>query len=257
MANIRLAYVNAYTDPATTLAASSAASALPVTASQNPDRSYVWRSATDTVAQTVDVDLGAVTAVTAVLLANVKVVGTGVVELYERGDGGAPGSATLVATLAAQDRDTRAVAAFFSSQSHRHWQLKWTNPTAATDYAELGYAFLGTYVEPAVNVMVPIGLDRQDPSVLATSSDGQKSFAARTKYITGQLRWDAVLAAQLDQLRAIFDAIGQATPLFIVLDTSLSWTTWLARLSGGLAWELEPNLAIGRYGAAIAFEEVR
>ncbi len=257
MANIRLAYENRYTAAGTVLAASSEVSALPVAASQNTDRSYVWRSATATGTQTIDIDLGAVLAVTCAVLANVSVLGSGVVELYERGDAGSAGSATLVATFAAQDRDTRAVAAFFASQSHRHWQLKWTNPGSDSDYAELGYAFLGTYIEPAVNVMVPMPVSRQAPSIGSASSDGQQTYATRTKYFTGALTWDAVLPAQLDQLRAIFDAIGIETPLFIVLDTAVSWTTWFARFSGPLGWEIEPGMAIGRYGVSIGFEEAR
>jgi hypothetical protein len=257
MANIRLAYVNRYTAAATVLAASSAVSALPVEATQNTDRNYLWQSATGTGVQTIDIDLGAVVAVTCVALANAKVLGTGVIELYERGDAGTAGSATLVATLAAQDAETRAVAAFFASQSHRHWQLKWTNPTAASDYAALGYAFLGQYLEPAVNVMVPISLARRDPSMESASADGQKSFVTRTPFVVGELRWDAVLAAQLDQLRALFEAVGVRQPCFIVLDTALSWTTWFARVAGPLAWELEPGGALARYGVSLPFEEVR
>lgn len=257
MANIRFCYDNKYTAAATVLAASSSVSALPVTASKNPDRSFVWRSSTGTGVQTIDIDLGTVLAVTACALANVRVLGSGVVELYQRGDAAAAGASTLVATFGAQDRDTRAAIVTFASQSHRHWQLKWTNPTAASDYAELGYAFIGTYYEPPVNVMVPIPQSRVDPSLESVSSGGQKSYALRTAYIVGSLKWDAVLAAQLTALRTMFDAIGVRTPIFILLDASLTWTLWFARLTGPLAWEHEPGGAISRYGAVISFEEAR
>lgn len=257
MANIRFLYDNKYTATATVLAASSSVSALPVSASQNPDRSYGWRSSTGTGVQTIDIDLGSVLAVTACALANVRVLGAGVVELYQRGDAASAGAATLVATFAAQDRDTRAAAVTFATQSHRHWQLKWTNPGSASDYAEVGYVFLGTYVEPTVNVMVPIPQSRVDPSIESMSSGGQKSYSTKTAYMTGALKWDAVLVAQLDQLRTMFDAIGVRTPLFILLDSALSWTLWYARLTGPLQWEHEPGGALARYGATIAFEEAR
>lgn len=256
-ANIKFFWNNLYALPGTTLTASSSVSALPVNATKNVDRSYVWRSSTGTGTPTLDVDLGSVQALTGAALANVKVVGSGVVELYQRGDGGSPGAATLVATFAAQDRDTRAAAVLFASQSHRHWQFKWTNPTTASDYAELGFAFLGTYTEPTVNVRVPLPISRQDPSVMAESSDGQESYAERTKFLVGTCPFDAVLEAQLSQLRQIFDTIGVRTPLFIVLDTSISWMTWFVRLSGALSVEVEPNGAIGRYGVQLPWREVR
>jgi len=257
MANIRFLWSNRYSASTTTLTASSSVSALPVNATKNVDRSYVWRSSTSTGTPTIDIDLGSVLAVTCAALANAKVVGAGVIELYHRGDAGSPGAATLVATFAAQDRDTRAVAAVFASQSHRHWQLKWTNPGSARDYAELGYAFLGTYTEPAVNVRVPLSISRQDPSVLSESSDGQESYAERTKFLIGACPFDAVLEAQLSQLREIFDTIGVRTPLFIVLDSTLGWMTWFVRWSGPLAIEVEPGGAISRYGVQMPWREVR
>lgn len=253
----RIAFLgtNRYTAAATVLVASSAVSALPVAASQNQDRSYVWRSTTDTIVQTIDIDLGSVLAVSAVALANVALLGTGVVELYERGDAGAAGAATLVATLPAANAYTRTTFAFFASQSHRHWQLKWTNPTAASDYAELGYAFLGVEVEPAVNVIVPAALARQDPAVAGASVDGQKTFATRTKYYAGAWEFDHVLEAQLEQLQTLFEALGTSGAHFVVLDTALAWTCWYVRMAGPVGVRLE--LATGRYSVAVPWEEVR
>lgn len=253
----RIAFLatNHYTAAATVLAASSAVSALPVGASQNEDRSYVWRSATATGAQTIDIDLGSVRAVSVVALANVALLGTGVVEFYHRGDAGAAGVTDLVATLPAANTYTRTTFAFFASQSHRHWQLKWTNPTAASDYAELGYAFLGVEVEPTVNVLTPATLGRQDPAVGAASVDGQKTFATRTKYFAGAWEFDHVAEAQLGDLYSLFDALGAAGAHFVVLDTDLAWTCWYARLVGQLGVRLE--LAPGRYSVSFPWEEVR
>lgn len=253
----RIAFLatNRYTGSATVLAASSAVSALPVGASQNQDRSYIWRSATDTIVQTIDIDLGSVLAVSAVALANVRLIGTGVLELYQRGDAASAGAATLVATLPTSNTYTRTAFSFFASQSHRHWQLKWTNPTAASDYAELGYAFLGVEVEPAVNVLTPASLGRQDPAVASASVDGQKTFATRTKYFAGAWEFDHVAEAQLGDLYSLFDTLGNAGAHFAVLDTDLAWTCWYARLAGQLGVRLE--LAPGRYSVSFPWEEVR
>lgn len=250
---IAFLYTNRYASA--TLVASSAVSAMPATASQNEDRSYVWRSSTQTGVQTMDVDLGSVLAVSAVALANVKLVGAGVVELYHRGDAGAAGAAVLVATLPAANTYTRTTFAFFASQSHRHWQLKWTNPTAASDYAELGYAFLGVEVEPTINIRVPASFGRVDPSVAGSSVDGQRTFARRTKFFAGQWQFDDVTETQFEQLQALFDSIGAAGAHFVVLDVNLSWTCWYARLVENLSFGLA--IVAGRYPVSIGWEEVR
>lgn len=257
MANIRFAWLNRFSASTTVLAASSSEPALPVSYTKNSDRSKAWWSETDTVEQWIDIDFGAVTAVNMVALANVGTLGVGVVELYQRGDAASAGAAVLVATLAAQDRDTRAVATAFASQSHRHWRLLWTNPTSVSGYASLGFAFLGEYDEPEFNVKVPIPMVRPDPSQGSVSVDGQESFAVRTKYVVGGCVFDAVKESQLDELRAMYDAIGISTPLFIVLDNSLSWSTWFARFVGEQKWDIEPGGAIQRYGYQISFKEVR
>jgi hypothetical protein len=250
---IAFLYSNRYSSA--TLTASSATSALPVTASQNEDRSYAWRSLTQTGVQTIDIDLGSVLPVSAVALANVKLVGAGVLELYHRGDAGAPGAATLVATLPAADAYTRTTFAFFATISHRHWQFKWTNPTAASDYAELGYAFLGVEVEPSTNIKVPASFGRFDPSTAGQSVDGQKTMSRRTKYFAGSWEFDDITETQFGQLQAFFDSVGISGTHFVVLDTSLSWSCWYARLVDTLALGLA--IVVGRYPAKVNWEEVR
>lgn len=258
MANIRFGYTNRYGAATTTLTASSSVTALPVNATKNSDRNYAWRSSTSTGAPTIDIDLGSVLEVTCAMLANVTLLAGGAVELYHRGDLVAPGAAVLVATFPAQDTQRRTTFAYFAAQSHRHWQLKFTNPGLVSSYAELGYAFLGSYIEPAVNVRVPIGIGRQDPSTVSQSVDGQKGFALRTKFQTGTWTFAAVLEAQRAQLEAMFDAIGVAEPMFVTLDTALAWTCWMARISGaGVPVDIEPEMAIGRYGLQVPWEEVR
>lgn len=238
----------------TTVVASSAATALPGSHTQTPDRTQVWRSLAQTGVQTLDVDLGAVVAISAVAVANVKLVGTGVLELHHRGDAGAPGGETLVSTLPTQDRDTRTTFAF-PSQSHRHWRLKWTNPTAASDYAEAGVVHLGSYLEPTINPTVPTPVPRTDPSVRSESVDGQVTLVRRTKFSAGQWRFECVPEAQLDNFRALFDTLGVSGAFFQVLDTTLAWTSWFSRMTGALQPEFDT--LSGRYNVGLAWEEVR
>lgn len=254
MANLRIAYSNLWSAAVSILVASSEASGLPATATKNPDRTNIWRSTTGTGTQTLDVDLGSVLAVTSVFVANVKILGTGVVELYQRGDAASAGAATLVGTVSTQDSDTRVGFLFFGSQSHRHWQLKWTNPGAANDYAEVGYVHLGTYLEPTVNIRVPMDTGRQDPSVASMSVDGQKSFAARTKYYAGSWQFFFAPEADLTNHRTVFRSVGVTTPVFAVVDTGLAWTAWLLRLLD-LKWTFEEMTQ--RYTITMPWEEAR
>lgn len=249
---IRFLYDNLYA--AATLVASSEVAAMPVEASQDADRSYRWRSNTSTGEQTVDIDLGSVQAVDSVALANPKILGTaGTVELYQRGDSSSAGSATLVATLPSENTDRRTMVQFFASQSHRHWQLKWTT-TGASDYAELGFAFLGSYAEPSRNIAWPtVSADEVDPSVVRMSVDRQRSVVQRTRYSVGRFQWSMLQSSDRDLLREIWGEAGVGVPVFGVLSTGLPWTAWMLYLEPGFAqsFAARPDT----YDVSIGWEE--
>jgi hypothetical protein len=255
MPNLRLLVTNVYDDASTVLTASTEAAGLPVGNSKTTDRTAVWRSTTGTGTQTIDIDLGSAQSMTCVAIANPKILGAGAIEVYERGSAGSPGAANLVATLPAQDSDTRLTYVFFNANSKRHWQLKWTNPTAANDYAEAGYVFLGTFIEPTVNVRAPFQVARVDPSISRMSVDGQQSFATRTKYYAGAWQFYNAPEADLTNLRTIFRTIGVNTPIFAVLDTSIAWMAWFLRITTALG--VNPEELVGRYTPEIAWEEAR
>lgn len=255
MARIRFADTsrNLWAATTTTLTASSAAAALPATYSQHPDRARVWRSTVGTGVATIDCDLGSAQDVTAILVANVKLVGSGALLLYSGASLGA--ETTLQATLPALDRDTRTTFAFFSTVSARYWRLKWTNPGADSDYAEVGYVHLGTYFEPAQNVTVPVEISRPDPSVESVSVDGQQTFARRTKFFRGAWEFGEIPEAQLDTYRALWDGLGASGVFFQVLDTGLPWTSWYCRIAGQLAVQL--SHLEGRYNVGLPWQECR
>lgn len=246
---------NQWPSLAGTLTASSAVAALPASASQNPDRSFVWRSNPGTGVHTLDRDFGGLVSISAVAVANLRLITGGALEVSHRGDAGAPGAETVLATITGQDRDTRAAAAFWNAQSHRHWRLKWTNPGAANEFAEVGYVHLGTYYESPVNPSVPLEIRRLDPSVVSTSTDGQRTTAKRSKYFAGAWAFRNVVDGQLDELRAIFDASGVGSPFFQLLDTSRSWWCTLAYQGAEL------GIGLGeidtRFGVGVTWEEAR
>lgn len=264
MAKIRFLYTNLWSAAAATVVADSAAAALPASASQNPDRSYVWRSLTSNNAtgsapyihSTLDIDLGSALACSMLAIANPKVIsGGGIITLYERGDAGSAGAATLVATLPAMDAESRVAIVAFASQSHRHWQVRWTNPTAATDYAEAGYVFLGTPFEPAVNFAVPAEGRISDPSIPVASSDGQVTVTTRTDFQAGALMFDNAATADFDAFRALYRSVGIRRNFFMFQDDTETWSAMLVRFVSDLQYRREP--VHGRYTVSVGYEEAR
>lgn len=243
---------NRWNAPATVISASSSVPALPAAASQNPDRSYIWRSNPSTGEAHLRVDLGSALAFNVVAVANVKLVGTGVVKLQELGTGGAPGAAVDVATLPAMDAVRKITYIVFGSQTKRHVQLLFTNPTAANDYAEAGYVALGTYFEPGSNFRVPIDLPYTDRSVPRMAEGGQKTFAQREPVLGAQLQFDDLLEADFTHLQDLYQIVRIGTPLFMVLDTARSWMNLLGRFTGFTPVEA---LAPGRLSLSLGIEE--
>jgi hypothetical protein len=214
-----------------TLTASSEVSALPGANTQNFERATIWRSVSGTGEASLDLDLGAgYTAypVTGVALANVKLVGAGVVKLQERGNAGSPGAASDVATLPTQDSRRRITYVTFAAVTKRHWRLLFTNPGADDDYAEIGYAWLGSYFEPGVNWSVPAEFPYVDPSIVRRSQGGQKSVVQRDPYYTAALQFRDIVDADFDALHAIFEIVRTTTPFVLALDAAEPWQNLLA-----------------------------
>src|SRR5262245_34665461 len=90
-----------------TLAATWAAAALPASARQDTERTYVWRSLSQAADQLLARDLGSAKAINYVATANVKRQGGGTLKLYEAGTGAGPGAWNLVTTLPAQNANSR------------------------------------------------------------------------------------------------------------------------------------------------------
>jgi hypothetical protein len=250
---LRIGYVNRWKTG--TVSASSAVAGLPASATQVPDRKYVWRSTTGTGIATIDCDFGAAQTISMCALANVKALSGGTVRFNTRGTGGSPGAASALVTLGTPDVTTQAVAGFFNPTSVRHAQFEFLNPGAVSDYAEAGFAFAGGFVEPVLNVLPGWSMDRDDPSLSRQSVGRQKQFATFEKFYAGRWAWDASRFADWDLFRALYDTVGTSTEVVFVLSTAYAWTTWLARLTGPLS--ARPSLARQRAEVSIGWEEVR
>ena len=255
MANVAFLWDNAYVAPSTTLTASSSASALPVASTQNPERTAIWRSLAQGGEHTIDIDLGSVESVEAVAVANVRLLTSGALVLQQRGDASSPGSAVDVVTLPAAHSGRRAAAARFTAEAHRHWRLRWTNPLSVIDFVELGYAHLGGSTVPTRNFTAPIDVSQVDPSVVHRSPDGQVAVTTRSAFMRGVIGWEALDDADRTALEAIYAGVGHATPIFVVLNEDLDWTTWFVRFVAPVRYHFLKGIRM--YGVALEWEEVR
>ena len=251
MAKLRLLDADHY--GGATLTPTNEVTALPAEASQNSDRRYAYRSTTGTIAIDIDIDLGSVKTVTAVAVANVTLFSGGALELYERGDSGSPGSATLVGTLSAEDADSQVAFLFPTSSSHRHYQLKFTNPSPVNNYCEAGYVFLGTYSEVGINVTAPFESSLQDLSLTRQSPSGGRSTS--TQPIIRRMAWRIENAPEADRnlLDNVFRTFQTALPIFVVLDTTLAWTAMLVYFAAEMGFSFGSLAA--RYNIRIEIQE--
>lgn len=236
-----------------TLAATNEVAALPAAASQNTDRRFLFRSLTGTIAIDVDIDLGSVKTVDACAVANVTLFTGGALELYERGDAGSAGAASLVGTLSAEDADSRVAFLFPASSAHRHWQLKFTNPSPVSGFCEVGFVHLGTYSELSVNVSAPFTSTLRDQSVMRRSPSGGRSTSLQPTI--RMVSWSIPDAPEADRviLDTLFRAVGTRVPVFVVLDTAKAWTALLLYFLS----EIQVNFAQldGRYDLIMDAEE--
>ncbi len=195
-----------------------------------------------------------------VAVANPKLHASGgTLKLQQAGSGGSPGAWTDVATLSSADADTKVGFAFFGSVSARWWRLYFTNVGAASDYVEVGYAFLGTYFEPAQNVIAPLAVPLTDNSVVTKSLSGQRTTTVRPQQSAGTFAWVSMPESDRATLQQIFRTQGQGVPSFAVLQSTLSWTAWLLYFgaSGGLSAALNRTFTVvdTYFDIAIDWEE--
>lgn len=241
MSRIRFGYQNDLTAVGVVITASTFVTALPPSNAPIPDRTLVWRSTTTTSDQWIAFDLGAAAVVTAACVANPKLHQGGSLKVQYSTDGS---NWTDVSALPAADADSKVTFLWVASISARYWRFYFTNTSAVSDYAEIGYPFIGQYFEPTVNVSLGASTRLTTPfgtmSTVLETPGGQRSTTARARRASGTLSWMALGDADLASLQALFRAVDYGTPFFLVLDDARAWTAWLAYFDSPLSrtWEL-------------------
>lgn len=253
MANLRVLWNNLATAAASVASASASASALPPANAQTIDRTAVWRSSTTTGDQWLRIDFGSALTVTAIAIANPKLHTGGTMKVQYSSDGASWTDAAPTAAFPTMDADTKVTYLFITSISRRYWRILFTNTGAVSDYVELGYLFVGTYFEPANNVVSPFITPIHDPSIVARSITGQRSTTVRPQASKGTFNFEDAVEADRSSWQQIFRTLGIAIPFFAVLDLNLSWTAWLLFFDGDISRTFKSVDTF--YDLGIAWEE--
>jgi hypothetical protein len=253
MAATRIRFFNNNLWPSAAVTASSAVASLPATATQNTQRTGVWRSNAE-AAPTLNADLGSSKAVTGGALVNVRIVsGTLSTIKLQWSNDGATGW-TDFATLSTIDTESLVGYGFAASATKRYWRFLFT-PTSGTIQVEVGIAVVGTYLETSVNVTAPNPLQLNDPSVVSRAIDGQRSTSLRTLFMSSTWDFRDLPEADALALRLMYRSFGQGTPHVVVLDTTRSWMAWCAFFTETYGNEAADRP--GRYNLRIGWEEAR
>ena len=231
MANIAILHSNLWSLPAAAVSATSSATGLPVTATQNPDRTYLWRSSPTTAEVMLQIDLGSAQSVSYAFLANVRRLNSSAITIEDGGSSASPGAWTNRGTLSATDPGTRIAAVKLTGApiSARHWRFRFAT-TGAQDYCEVGYAGLGPGFVPAVNMSEPMDLQLVDPAQLLESPDGQRSAAPRSLYWAGSFQFYKTSDSDRGTFETLYRSFGTRVPFFAWLDQATGWQALLMRL---------------------------
>jgi len=220
-----------------TVTSTSAATALPATNCQNPERRKIFRSLAQTADQEIFCDFGTARLCNSVFIANLYAQSGGAVTIHSW-DGVAPGY-NLVGTFPAVSADTNLTSLQFNDVTARYWKIKVANG-GVSYYIEAGYISLGANVALDETQDPTFKVSRIDPSVPSVSPDGQMSFTTRTHYYRGSIRFSFILEADATRFHALWNAAGNTVPFFFAVDTSILNQQWLMRMQG--------ELEIERYG---------
>lgn len=197
--------------------ASSAVATLPGSNVAHEFRSVPWRTGTSAADETLVIDLGSAGAATSIILLDHTLTAADsaiAIQANATDSWGAP-SFNQALTWA-----SGTIGLTFSSQSFRYWRLKFTK-SAAGESRDIGRIFLGTYLEPTATPDYD-GYDEklEDPSRKTKSRSGQTWVEQLDQYGLVTLDLSRINQTDVDNIKTVFDSVGQAKSLFLQVQTS-------------------------------------
>jgi len=216
---MRIAYTNLI-DSATAPTALTADLQYPVTNLQNQRLAKPWRS-TAVTAQTVVVDLGTATNITAAAVIGHNLTSGAVITLEGNpADSWASPSVTTTITTITGGMCLN----YFAGGSQRYWRFTIDNATGGTSYIEIGRLWLGTYLTVDPSSLV-------DFTVTKSRSDTVTFGRGRQKYATEGVGWRSfrlsfprTRATMLTAIQTMYDAVGNhGSVIFSNFDTTRAY----------------------------------
>lgn len=251
----RIAYANLLTAAGVVVSSSADATGYQASNLANPARFRKWRSSKTTGDQWVLFDLGANKTLTVFAAISAKLHASGGTLKAQANATNSWGSPTVSDTLTVPSPDfTGVLADWIASQSLRWIRFYFTNVGAANDYVELGAVFAGTYLEPVKTIDQGLTVTRVDPSIQRRATGGQRSALVLPKYheVAGRLLPQTSTAR--DDLRTMFETVGDATPIVLAVDHAVPGLVFYGALDGPLQVQhLKPSLNLWEF--PIAFRE--
>lgn len=251
---IRFAYANLLTAAGVVLSSSADATGYSVSNLANTARWKKWRSSTTTGDQWVKFDLGSNKTLTVLAAISAKLHAGGTLKAQANATD-VWTSPTVSDTLTVPSPDFTAVLAdWIATQSLRWIRFYFTNVGAVSDYVELGAVFAGTYLEPANTLEQGVSVQRVDPSIQRRATGGQRSALVLPKYheVTGRML--PQVASARDDLRTMFETVGDAAPVVFAVDPAVPGLVFYGTLGGVLeAHHLNPSLSLWEF--PVAFRE--
>jgi hypothetical protein len=180
-------------------------------------RAEPWRTGTSTAAENIVIDLGSAQAVTAViLLDHTLTAGDSGITL----EGNSANSWGAPAFSQALTWASGTISATFSTQTYRYWRIKFTK-SSSSEARDIGRVFLGTYLEPT-DLPDYDGYSEtlEDLSRKTKVPSGQTWTEDRDQFSTVSVTLSRFGQTDVDNLKTMFDTIGQSKSLFFQCSTS-------------------------------------
>lgn len=228
---------NLVLDADCTITASSQETWYPVANLLHPWRRKKWKSTAGTGDAWVKFAFSGAQELTAMLAANVR-PHTGGTVLFQSSADGSTWDAGVDVTPASFN-PTDVIAYWRDSASHLAYRLYFTNTLAGNESVEVGFMYLGVYVEAPIELTNDLRVRRVDPSPKMQAAGGEETADVRAKYHEADAEFQYLDEDEgdVDVLASLFDEVGSTTPMFIALHPDNVRLTFYGTLADVMQWQ--------------------
>jgi len=212
---MRIAYEN-YIDarPATSLTALTVVTAYPVTNVQDQRLSTVYRS-TAVTSQTITIDLGAATSITAAAIVAHNISTSATIIVAQSATDSWAGATSQTIT-----HNTGVMVNYFTAKSFRWWQFQISDPTNTTGYLQIGRLWLGNYITIDPSSMLGFSVTDKRNDRVVYGRGRQKFASVGVGWRSFDLTFPPSNEAMITSLRTMYAYSGNhSSMIFCNFDT--------------------------------------